>query len=241
MARRMFSSEIVDSDAFLEMPISTQALYFHLGMQADDDGFIGNPKKILRGIGVSEDDLKILMAKRFVLTFESGVIVIKHWKINNYLRADRYHETKYLEEKGKLLIKENNSYSEKDKLGIPKLNQWSTENRLDKNRLDKTNTFVLSEGQERELEKILITWNEIYKQKLKSIRAIRSNYKYWREVYEFDEIIQAIKKSPKTWLAGKPIETFFRQKNPNGELVDYISQCLNFKEEQDKGGVLVIR
>ena len=84
--KRMFTQKIIDSDAFLDMPLSTQALYFHLNMRADDDGFINNPKRIQRTIGASDDDLKLLIAKRFVICFENGVIVIKHWKMHNTLR-----------------------------------------------------------------------------------------------------------------------------------------------------------
>ena len=86
----MFAKTIIDSDAFLDMPLSSQALYFHLAMRADDDGFINNPKKLQRMVGCGEDDLKLLMVKKFILVFESGVIVIKHWKIHNYIRSDRY-------------------------------------------------------------------------------------------------------------------------------------------------------
>jgi len=110
--RRMFSPKIIDSDAFLEMPISVQCLYFHLGMRADDDGFVSNPKKIMRVIGANEDDLKVLIAKRFILTFESGVIVIKHWRINNLIRKDWHKDTVYVEEKKLLKLKENNAYTE---------------------------------------------------------------------------------------------------------------------------------
>lgn len=110
--RRMFSKQIVDSDAFLDMPQSSRLLYFSLAMQADDDGFVGNPKNITRAIGASQDDLKVLMGKRFILSFESGVIVIKHWRIHNYIQNDRYRETKYIEEKGTLILKENGSYTE---------------------------------------------------------------------------------------------------------------------------------
>lgn len=108
--KRMFNIKIVDSDAFLDMPLSTQCLYFHLNMRADDDGFIGNPKRIQRLIGASEDDLKLLIAKRFVLIFEDGVIVIKHWRMHNTIRKDRYTQTVYLDELKSLGIKENNSY-----------------------------------------------------------------------------------------------------------------------------------
>ena len=110
--RRMFSKTIIDSDVFLDMPLSTQALYFHLAMRADDEGFVNNPKKIQRMIGASEDDLKILIMKRYILTFESGIIVIKHWKIHNYIQNDRFKPTTYVEEKATLTLDEKKSYTE---------------------------------------------------------------------------------------------------------------------------------
>lgn len=109
--RRMFSPKIVGSDIFLEMPTSSRELYFQLGMYADDDGFI-NPKKIIRMVGASEDDLKILIAKRFVLSFEDGVIVIKHWPTNNLIRKDWYQETNYKQHKNRLKHNENGDYTE---------------------------------------------------------------------------------------------------------------------------------
>lgn len=110
--RRMFAKTIIDSDSFLDMPLSAQSLYFHLAMRADDDGFVNNPKKIQRMIGASDDDCKLLVLKRFILTFESGVIVIKHWKIHNYIQKDRYKETVYLKEKSMLEINDNKAYRE---------------------------------------------------------------------------------------------------------------------------------
>lgn len=109
--KRMFSLSIVDSDAFLDLPLSTQALYFHLNMRADDDGFISNPKKISRIIGASEDDLKLLIMKRFVLVFEDGVIVIKHWRMHNTIQKDRYKKTNYIDDLKQLSIKENGAYT----------------------------------------------------------------------------------------------------------------------------------
>jgi hypothetical protein len=111
--KRMFTQKIIDSDAFLDMPLSTQALYFHLNMRADDDGFINNPKRIQRTIGASDDDLKLLIAKRFVICFENGVIVIKHWRMHNTLRKDRYNPTQYQEQLAMLDVKDNNAYTEK--------------------------------------------------------------------------------------------------------------------------------
>lgn len=117
--RRMFAKTIIDSDAFLEMPLSAQALYFHLGMRADDDGFVNSPKRIMRLVSCSEDDMKLLIAKNFIIPFESGIVVIKHWKIHNYIRSDRYKETAYTEEKSLLETKENNAYTLIEPLGIP--------------------------------------------------------------------------------------------------------------------------
>lgn len=111
--RRMFSKVITDTDAFLEMPLSTQALYFHLAMHADDEGFVGSPKRILRETKASEDDFKLLIAKRFILTFDSGIIVIKHWKIHNLIQKDRFKETTYLEEKATLALDRKNAYVER--------------------------------------------------------------------------------------------------------------------------------
>lgn len=109
--RRMFAKTIIDSDAFLEMPQSTQLLYFHLSMRADDDGFINNPKSIMRNVGCKEDDIRILSGKKFIIPFESGIVVIKHWKIHNYIQKDRYHETKYKSEKASLGTDENGAYT----------------------------------------------------------------------------------------------------------------------------------
>lgn len=130
--RRMFSTQITDSDSFLELPLSTQALYFHLGMAADDDGFINNPKRIQRVIGANEDDLKLLIAKKFVIAFESGVVVVKHWKINNYIPKDRYKPTVYEDEKAQIFEKPNRAYT----VCIQNVDRLGTQTRLDKTRLD---------------------------------------------------------------------------------------------------------
>ena len=108
--RRMFAKSIIHSDVFLEMPLSTQALYFHLAEMADDDGFVTNPKRVMRMVGADEDSMKILIAKRFLLLFESGVIVIRHWRVHNYIRKDRYKETICKLEKRTLALDEDGAY-----------------------------------------------------------------------------------------------------------------------------------
>lgn len=107
----MFRLDVLETDAFMEMPLTTQALYFHLNLRADDDGFVGNPNQIVKLIGAGSDDLKLLIAKRFVIAFEDGVIVIKHWRMHNTLSAYRYKETNFIEDKALLKIKENKAYS----------------------------------------------------------------------------------------------------------------------------------
>ena len=134
--RRMFAKTIIDSDAFLDMPMSTQALYFHLSMRADDDGFINNPKRIQRMIGASDDDLKLLIAKSFLIVFESGVVVIKHWKIHNYIQTDRYKPTVYVEEKSLLDVKKNKAYTLNNEC-IQNVYISDTQDRLGKDRLGK--------------------------------------------------------------------------------------------------------
>lgn len=145
--RRMFSPSIVCSDAFLDMPSSGRDLYYQLGMEADDDGFV-NPRKIMRMLGSSEDDLKILILKRFVLPFESGVLVIKHWKINNLVRKDWYRPSQYVEEKSKLFIKETGAYTDDITKGIPFVNEPLTQVRLGKVRKEE-NEFSSSKRTKR--------------------------------------------------------------------------------------------
>lgn len=136
--RRMFSKVITNSDLFLDMPISSQLLYFHLGMNADDDGFV-QLNSIAKGLGSSKDDIKVLFIKNLLLQFEDGVVVITDWLINNEIRKDRYKETFYLKHKGKLEILSNRQYSiplNESKLVVPKNNHLDTQVRLGKVRLD---------------------------------------------------------------------------------------------------------
>ncbi len=178
--RRMFAKTIIDSDAFLDMPQSTQLLYFHLSMRADDDGFINNPKSIMRNTKCNEDDIKLLITKKFIIPFESGIVVIKHWKIHNYIAKDRYKETKYKEEKALLSLDENNSYTSciqpvykmdtqvrlgKDRLGKDRLGK----DRLGKDRLGK------KESKKESFDDLIdnYTENEELKSELKNHLAVR--------------------------------------------------------------------
>ena len=203
--RRMFAKTIIDSDAFLEMPLSTQALYFHLSMRADDDGFVNNPKKVQRVIGATDDDLKILIAKSFVLVFESGVIVIKHWRINNYIRNDRYKGTVYTEEKELLSVKENGSYT----LGIPTDNQtvyqMDTQYRLGKVSKEK-NIYIV------EIEKIIEYLNQVLgtKYTVKSKSTCEKITARLKEGHTFDDFKTVIDKKFRQWGNDPKMSKFLR-------------------------------
>ncbi len=142
--KRMFSLKIVDSDLFLDMPLSSQCLYFHLSMRADDDGFVNNPKKIIKIIGANEDDLKILIAKGFVIVFEQGIIVITHWKINNFIRKDRYKPTLYENEVQSLSQTKNGMYIKEVGCHLVDQRLTSGQPSIDKGRLDKVSIDKVS-------------------------------------------------------------------------------------------------
>ena len=165
--RRMFSKKITDTDSFLDMPLSTQALYFHLNMGADDEGFVDQVKKIQRSIGASNDDLKVLIGKGFLIPFESGVVVIRHWRIHNYIQTDRFQATIHLEEKAQL------DYDKSKIASVKPLNQCIQnvssldtqvrlgEDRLDKDRLelDKVSYLNGSDDEKKSLAQIIKSSN----------------------------------------------------------------------------------
>ena len=136
--RRMFNKQITNSDDFLEMPISSQCLYFHLSMNADDEGFVNNWKSIIKLTGAKEDDLKVLVAKQYIIPFETGVIVIRHWRLNNYLRSDRFTATNHQKELAELVLDENMVYQIHTTY-TPSIDKYSIEkNSIDKYRRDKS-------------------------------------------------------------------------------------------------------
>ena len=137
--KRMFSIDVTETDTFLEMPLTAQALYFHLAMRGDDDGFVSNPRSIMRVTGCNENDLKTLVESGYIITFRSGVIVISDWKVNNYLRGDRYKPTTFQNELSMLTETANKRYvlgsdSQRSTVGIPNGNQLSTQYSIGENR-----------------------------------------------------------------------------------------------------------
>jgi hypothetical protein len=161
--RRMFAKSIIDSDAFLDMPCTTQSLYFHLCMRADDDGFVSNPKRIQRMLGASDDDLKILLSKRFILAFDSGVIVIKHWRIHNYIRKDTYRETLYSEEKSQLFEKPDGAYTDHAVTAPSRVCDASVDGSLTQDRLGKVSIDKDSKHKHGQYENVLLTDSDFEK------------------------------------------------------------------------------
>lgn len=161
--RRMLTKKITESDAFLDLPLSAQALYMHLMMSADDDGFVNNPKKIQRMCGASEDDFRLLLLKSFVISFESGVIVIKHWRMHNYIQNDRYKQTDYLDELSMLKLKPNKAYSLTEGECIQNVSKLDTQYRLDKNRLNKEKDITNVISKEKNAKFIPPTVDEVKK------------------------------------------------------------------------------
>lgn len=216
--RRMFAKTIIDSDAFLDMPLSTQALYFHLSMRADDDGFINNPKKIQRMIGCSDDDLKLLIAKNFIIPFESGIVVIKHWRIHNYIQKDRYKPTVYVEEMSQIRQKPNSAYT-LDTECIQDGYSLETQDRIGKDSIGKTyissnediSPSELSDDEPKHvLQDVVDKWNELSAYGITKVRFISAEsprHKYVRARIKqygrdsFDEVVENIKNSD--FLQGK--------------------------------------
>ena len=155
----MFALEIIDDQAFTDMSSSAQALYFHLGMIADDDGFVNNPKNAQAKAHASDDDLRVLEAKKFVLYIRDGLVVITDWKANNYIQKDRYKPTRYVEEK-ELLECVNGKYRFKPNLldGVQEYNGsciqngYTDKNRIEENRIDKSSLDKNKNQKENESE-----------------------------------------------------------------------------------------
>ena len=201
--RRMFAKTIIDSDAFLDMPLSSQTLYFHLSMRADDDGFINNPKKIQRMIGASDDDFKLLIAKSFLIPFENGIVVIKHWRIHNYIQSDRYKETVYLEEKGMLKLKENKAYTLNengmDTRCIQDVSNMETQVRLGKDSIDKDSIGEVSTD-DKSSEPPVITL--LLKDKTE-YGITQKDIEHYKELYPAVDIMQELR-NMKGWCESHP-------------------------------------
>ena len=199
--RRMFSLEVVNTDAFLDLPLSTQALYFHLGMRADDDGFVASPKRLTAMVGCSTEDMDRLVEAGLVLRFESGVCAIRHWKLNNYLQKDRYKETNCVAEKRRLRTDETGGYM-LDTSCIHSVSNLDTQDRLGKVRIEKEREGKKREEKEREdtdMEKEMEKENPSFSPSLSSYKK----YGRYANVCLTEEQLRTLQqKYPHSWRQG---------------------------------------
>ncbi len=222
--RRMFAKTIIDSDAFLDMPVSARLLYYDLGMRADDDGFVNSPKKIMKMIGASSDDLNVLILRKFIIPFEPGIVVIKHWRIHNYIQKDRYKETNYKQEKSMLLLDENNAYKLMDTPCIHSVSNMDTQDRIE---LGKSKDSIGKESIEIDKDSIEIITpakqdNIPYSEIIEYLNSrLGSNYKSstdktrsqikarWNEGFTLDDFKIVIDKKINEWF-GTDMQKYLR-------------------------------
>lgn len=241
--RRMFSRKITETDRFLEMPLSSQALYFHLNMGADDEGFIDKAKTIQRTIGASDDDMKLLIAKGFLIPFDSGVVVIRHWRIHNYIRSDRFQSTLYQSEKAQLEFDKSKTADLKPLENvIPNGYQMDTQDRLSKGSLDKdslTTYPTVSDNEEEDIPyKEIISYlnekaNRNYRpniQKNKTLIKAR-----WSEGFRLDDFKHVIDTTVNDW-SGTNYEKYLRPETLFGSKFEgYLNQVPRTKAETIDG------
>lgn len=228
--RRMFSKKIVETDFFMEMSPTAKLLYFYLNMSADDDGFVGNPKTIKLISGATDDDLKILIAKQFIIPFDSGVIVIKDWKIHNYIQKDRYNQTQYLDEKKQLLVEENGTYTK----CIQDVSSLDTQVRLgkSKDRLGKSNNTMSDKSDD------VIPYSEIIsylnEKTGRSFRTTEAHKRFiksrWNEDYKLDDFKRVVDNKVADWtgktINGQPAEKYLQPSTLFGTKFDnYLNQA----------------
>ena len=234
--RRMFSKKIVETDFFMEMSPTAKLLYFYLNMSADDDGFVGNPKTIKLISGATDDDLKILIAKQFIIPFESGVVVIKDWKIHNYIQKDRYNQTQYLDEKKQLLVEENGTYTK----CIQDVSSLDTQVRLGKStdRLGKSNNTMSDKSDD------VIPYSEIIsylnEKTGRSFRTTEAHKRFikarWNEDYKLDDFKKVVDNKVADWtgktINGQPAEKYLQPSTLFGTKFDNYLNQTPMRQEQ---------
>lgn len=234
--RRMFSKKIVETDFFMEMSPTAKLLYFYLNMSADDDGFVGNPKTIKLISGATDDDLKILIAKQFIIPFESGVVVIKDWKIHNYIQKDRYNQTQYLDEKKQLLVEENGTYTK----CIQDVSSLDTQVRLgkSKDRLGKSNNNMSDKSDD------VIPYSEIIsylnEKTGRSFRTTEAHKRFikarWNEDYKLDDFKRVVDNKVADWtgktINGQPAEKYLQPSTLFGTKFDNYLNQTPMRQEQ---------
>ena len=234
--RRMFSRKITETDRFLEMPLSSQALYFHLNMGADDEGFIDKAKTIQRTIGASDDDMKLLIAKGFLIPFDSGVVVIRHWRIHNYIRSDRFQSTLHQDEKTQLEYDHSKTAMLKPlKNVIPNGYQMDTQDKVGKVSLDEGSLTTYPKEPDNIPYKEIIDYlnSKTGKNYRDNVQKNRSLIKArWSERYRLDDFKQVIDNMVKDW-SGTKYAKYLRPETLFGTKFDgYLNQGNVVKREK---------
>ena len=237
--KRMFAKGVIDSDMFLDMPPTAQLLYFHLCMRADDDGFINNPKRIMRVVRAADDDMRMLIAKNYIIPFESGIVVVKHWWLHNYIQKDRYKPT-LCDEKKYVKANNNKVYEILDTRCIQDVSSVETNctPRLDKIRLDKIN--VLS-GKPDHVKEIISILNDVANKNYKATTPKTRQLINARlnEGFNVDDFRAVIEKKYKQW-AGSEMEKYMRPETLFGTKFEgYLNETVITEEPPKKKIVYV--
>lgn len=223
--KRMFAKTIIDSDAFLEMPMSARLLYYDLGMRADDDGFINSPKKIMKIIGASTDDLNILILRKFIIPFDNGVVVIKHWRIHNYIRKDTYTPTPYVEQRAMLTLDENKAYTMPNQVRGRAVDEPLTQIRLEEIREVEVSVDKISEEEcnthTREEVDFESIWQQTFDAYPKKTNHASSKYE-WMKI--LSSVVENNRKSVASliWSAMHAYLKDYENKNPDDTNYRYI-------------------
>lgn len=249
-SKRMFTQKIISADAFTKLPPTTQCLYFHLCMSADDDGFNNQIRRSMFNAHADQLDFEMLVRERFIIPFDNGVIVIKHWRMHNCIKNDRYHETEYIEEKSMLLLKKNGVYTEKNEYSSQLVADWNQngtkmepeirleeisidKNSIEKKELDKSNSSVHSDKSEITDEDVFI-WFPTNK-KNEEYPVMKSYVSEMQELYPAVNVEQELR-SMKAWLINNNKKTYKGMKRFIGGWLER-SQNRGGSKNQSKIGV----
>lgn len=217
--RRMFSLDVVDTDLFLEMPATSQNLYFHLGMRADDDGFVSSPKKITKLVNCGNDDLNVLLARGFIIGFDDGVVVIRHWKQNNYIQRDRYKKTIYQNQMQ--LLTENNGVYNMDTTCIQDVSKMETQVSIGKVSEEKGIKNTCNESNENQPVFIHLPLNDGTE-----FPIFEMQIEEWKTLFPAVDIEQEIRKM-RGWLISNPT----KRKTKRG-ILRFVNNWLSRMQDQ---------
>lgn len=233
----MFSKSVIDTERFYSLPIEAQALYFHLGINADVQGFV-EPMKIARLVGIKIEALKPLIDKKFVIPFQSGVVVITEWHINNTVRETHEAPSQYTKERESIILLEQGIYQLQENYcsTTVELPQSIVKDSIVKSREEKKKEKSYKEELNNELLNLCMESKKVLGKSFKNTKALMPNYSFWRNNYSANEIIEALRKSRFSdyWQDKITLEILLRQRDTKGNAVDRIGEFLALEEKQNK-------